>query len=631
MGGCVAFCDRRNHTVKKVEVSQFRLRGNYSALKKPMATPRPSPLHLDGRGSRRQGQTKNQYQGASLHGGRFQQDRKRKSPSPEDICAPPIDSSDDESMTEKSEGPKDLESKRNSIMKEQTMPPNSEGASVSTFHNSRQRRLNRLTPETNISISSQNRSQKRSSEELDDMNDVWSQTTSKKLKTGTKHTTVKYGSSQKTTLNIHDAPVHPVSGDTKGRRQNSGDEKQARKGFKIPPGSRIKNQGDWLHVMDEGPSTDIMLASSSGSGKKTKTPTFKAPPASKQSTSSSAAGSRKTVEPRVHPTFNAPKGISPKKASPRGSEPEPAFKSYGAPSRTTRSSESSRKALMFADPNTSRPDSQYHDSLHAVVDKLGIDSIENADSTMSSSVTAFTQPTSYFASGSSGSELSTPPDSPTKARCPLCKGLVDRDWFEEMTGCRRLTVKQQYGFCRAHKIASAHNDWRQRGYPDIDWPHFDERLTAYHPAIDHLLQGTKPSFYRNALEDTLKAGKDRTLKQSMLRGHDLEGFSPGYYGSRGAKMMVDNIIARFSPKLRRLGGSDKIISTAGVSGYVQAVLASELAILLVMDDMKTDEDGAREVLRESVEIGNLLNEEEDDDVVRRDMTPESVDVVDILA
>ena len=78
--------------------------------------------------------------------------------------------------------------------------------------------------------------------------------------------------------------------------------------------------------------------------------------------------------------------------------------------------------------------------------------------------------------------------------------------------------------------------------------------------------------------------------------------------------MVDSIIARFASKLRRLSGSDKVISSAGVSGYVQAVLAPEMAVLVVMDDMKTDEDGAREVLRESADIGNLLNEEEDDAV-----------------
>ncbi len=34
--------------------------------------------------------------------------------------------------------------------------------------------------------------------------------------------------------------------------------------------------------------------------------------------------------------------------------------------------------------------------------------------------------------------------------------------------------------------------------------------------------------------------------------------------------------------------------------------------MLVMEDMRVDEDGARVILRDSKEIGNLLNEEEDE-------------------
>lgn len=34
--------------------------------------------------------------------------------------------------------------------------------------------------------------------------------------------------------------------------------------------------------------------------------------------------------------------------------------------------------------------------------------------------------------------------------------------------------------------------------------------------------------------------------------------------------------------------------------------------MLVMEDMGTDEDGARGILRDSTDIGNLLNEEQDE-------------------
>lgn len=79
----------------------------------------------------------------------------------------------------------------------------------------------------------------------------------------------------------------------------------------------------------------------------------------------------------------------------------------------------------------------------------------------------------------------------------------------------------------------------------------------------------------------------------------------------------------FAPKIRRLAASDKLVSSAGVAGYVQAVLAPELALRLVMEDMGADEEEARTVLRESAEVGNLLNEEEDE--VIRDAEGELVE------
>ena len=92
-------------------------------------------------------------------------------------------------------------------------------------------------------------------------------------------------------------------------------------------------------------------------------------------------------------------------------------------------------------------------------------------------------------------------------------------------------------------------------------------------------------------------------------------------------LRADNIMSRFARKLRRLAASDKLISSGGVSRYVQAVLVPELAVLLIKDDMKVDEERAREVLRDSVDIGNLLNEEEDEIIT--DPAPKEQEVVDM--
>lgn len=77
---------------------------------------------------------------------------------------------------------------------------------------------------------------------------------------------------------------------------------------------------------------------------------------------------------------------------------------------------------------------------------------------------------------------------------------------------------------------------------------------------------------------------------------------------------MHNIIARFTTKLRRLSTADRLISSNSVSRYVQAVLAPEMAVMLVKEDMGVDDETARALLRESAALGNLLNEEEDAEI-----------------
>jgi len=76
--------------------------------------------------------------------------------------------------------------------------------------------------------------------------------------------------------------------------------------------------------------------------------------------------------------------------------------------------------------------------------------------------------------------------------------------------------------------------------------------------------------------------------------------------------MTHFILDQFAHEIRKLAGSDTVIAARGPTGYVQMVLAPELAALLVKEDMrnKRDEIGdeqAREILSVSIDIGELLN------------------------
>jgi hypothetical protein len=114
----------------------------------------------------------------------------------------------------------------------------------------------------------------------------------------------------------------------------------------------------------------------------------------------------------------------------------------------------------------------------------------------------------------------------------------------------------------------------------------------------------------------------------------------GYYGARGAKMIMDHVIqsAALSQKLREVSTTEKIYKALGVSGFVQAVIVPEIAWRLVREDMKlggsedvnggrwkgdgaeseAEEEGerrAKEILVDSWEVGELVNHEEESEVI----------------
>ncbi|KAL8917634.1 MAG: hypothetical protein Q9172_005756 [Xanthocarpia lactea] len=206
---------------------------------------------------------------------------------------------------------------------------------------------------------------------------------------------------------------------------------------------------------------------------------------------------------------------------------------------------------------------------------------------------------------------SHPPSSP-KSQCPVCKTLVSRLFLEEFSRSGNLNVRQQLGFCKAHKIRSAQKVWRKKGYPSIEWIQFGARLPRYEEDMVGVINRTRRSFYRNAYEDQLKSGLNRTLHQALLSGNGWEGLNVGYYGTKGARILLEYTMSKFASQLRTFAVDEPLISAGGVAGYVQAVLVPELAVMLVKDDMDVDEEQARVILSESSEIGHLLNEEEDE-------------------
>ncbi|KAJ5246083.1 hypothetical protein N7468_001066 [Penicillium chermesinum] len=201
---------------------------------------------------------------------------------------------------------------------------------------------------------------------------------------------------------------------------------------------------------------------------------------------------------------------------------------------------------------------------------------------------------------------SSEPEAP--AVCPMCKAEVDPKLLKKFQAQPNQRIRQQREFCASHRNDSAAGDYKAQGYPEIHWETFGERVQQFFPALEKLVKPDAPSYYRNLLDTAQKAGK--TLQPS-LEGDDIERISCGYYGPKGGQKMLDAIMGRFAVSLRRLAKQDSLVTKTGVVRYAQSVLVPELTVLLIKDDMDVSEDAAREIMRDSIDIGLMVNAQVD--------------------
>ncbi|KAK9854701.1 uncharacterized protein MYU51_003941 [Penicillium brevicompactum] len=233
----------------------------------------------------------------------------------------------------------------------------------------------------------------------------------------------------------------------------------------------------------------------------------------------------------------------------------------------------------------------------------GYDALYNsgADSPLSSTSSTFFK----------GMELEKEPSPPRESLCPMCKKKVDPEILANFQSQPKQRIREQQRFCETHKIRDAAEQWEQRGYPVISWEKFEIRVQEMFPEIEKLLVPDAPSYYRNTLDGFLAEGKFKNFRLT-IEGKELEVITCGYYGTRGASHILDALVDRFSRSLRRLSATDRLVKTAGVAGYAQCVLVPELAMRLVKQDMSVDDEGARQIMRESMHIGQRLHPEGND-------------------
>lgn len=99
--------------------------------------------------------------------------------------------------------------------------------------------------------------------------------------------------------------------------------------------------------------------------------------------------------------------------------------------------------------------------------------------------------------------------------------------------------------------------------------------------------------------------------ESLLK--DFEQHTPGYYGPRGARIMIQEILKHHRLALDKMAREDATIGKVGVVAFVQGVLVPELGMNLIMDDLDVNEDDARRIMLESSKFGQQLHDDEEQD------------------
>lgn len=229
--------------------------------------------------------------------------------------------------------------------------------------------------------------------------------------------------------------------------------------------------------------------------------------------------------------------------------------------------------------------------------------------------------------------LPLPKEYVAQTDCGLCGAsvplLLKQEFEDRYNHGKALSYRWQQRFCRYHKAKAARAVWREKGYPDIQWEKLEARLRGHHGRLVAVLEGREPSVYRERLQKVMESGSTRTAKSAFHNDKNNKAIKreegelevrPGYYGARGEKLMTEHILGHFAGRLRDLAVCDPLIASSGVaggvSGFVQAVLVPEVAVELVREDMKVSAKAARQLLGESLEVGELLNEEAEEKVQR---------------
>src|SRR5579859_717418 len=208
-------------------------------------------------------------------------------------------------------------------------------------------------------------------------------------------------------------------------------------------------------------------------------------------------------------------------------------------------------------------------------------------------------------------------------RCPFCYKVLPDSFTESPPTASRARVI----FCQQHENAEILEMGKLKQYPSsFNTKRLRSRIQSLFPEIKAVIKSPTESEFL-ALQRTKTSRKNAAAP--MIQMKLMEDSQPGYYGPQGAELISQIMMEKFGDTIRR---KDKLFSAlkfcGGVTGYVSTVLVPEVGVRLIMEDMCVDWEKAKEIMKESVEYGAVVNasvevsdddEDEDDSDMNSDL------------
>ncbi|KAF7727952.1 hypothetical protein EC973_006840 [Apophysomyces ossiformis] len=182
---------------------------------------------------------------------------------------------------------------------------------------------------------------------------------------------------------------------------------------------------------------------------------------------------------------------------------------------------------------------------------------------------------------------------------------------------------EQFTFCRMHEFEMVIKpQGKEKGYPlEIEFESLPGRLRKLQPELEDIISGRVQSTFRDtAIKAYQELGRNRARSTMGVMAR-FETTLPGYYGSRGASVILHTLSAMFLHT--GILTKEKTAPQLPME-YLQQVMVPEAGCRLIREDLQAKQkakknkkvislEDALDVMKDSCEFGNMVHSSQDDD------------------